>query len=369
MPDHARAPRRGRRALLVAGAAVFAVGVGAGLVVAGRDDPAAAPVTITTSSSPPPVAAGSATSPPKSAGGAAAAGPLAGQRLYVDPTGAAAEQVRAWENTGRTADAAVIRRIADRPVATWFADDSPGFATRARTLVTDAARAGRVPTLTLYNIPHRDCSGQSAGGAANGYAYRKWILSLTTALRGHRAVVVLEPDAVAQAVQGCLGAAATRERYALLAHAVDALRAIPGVVVYLDAGNPTWITDPAELTAPLRRAGITRTHGFALNVANFETTADNVAYGTALSRLLGGAHFVVDTSRNGNGPARRGQGDRHWCNPPGRKLGDPPTTRTGNPLVDAYLWIKRPGESDGACGGGAPAAGRWWPKYALGLAR
>ena len=28
----------------------------------------------------------------------------------------------------------------------------------------------------------------------------------------------------------------------------------------------------------------------------------------------------------------------------GPRLG--PTTRTGNPLVDAYLWIKRPGESD-----------------------
>ena len=69
-----------------------------------------------------------------------------------------------------------------------------------------------------------------------------------------------------------------------------------------------------------------------------------------------------------------------WCNPPDRGLGVRPTTRTGNPLVDAYLWIKIPGESDGQCdrgtgggkdperGGGAdPAAGAWFEKQAAEL--
>ncbi|MFG2519105.1 glycoside hydrolase family 6 protein [Streptomyces sp. NPDC048527] len=45
----------------------------------------------------------------------------------------------------------------------------------------------------------------------------------------------------------------------------------------------------------------------------------------------------------------------------------PPTTLTGDDTLDAYLWIKRPGESDGTCRGG-PSAGQWWPQYALGLA-
>ncbi|RKN54957.1 endoglucanase, partial [Streptomyces klenkii] len=84
------------------------------------------------------------------------------------------------------------------------------------------------------------------------------------------------------------------------------------------------------------------------------------------SELLGGAHFVIDTSRNGNGPYEGT--DEPWCNPPGRALGDAPTAGTGDPLVDAYLWIKRPGESDGECRGGPPA-GQWWPEYALALAR
>ncbi|MEV4638141.1 glycoside hydrolase family 6 protein [Actinoplanes sp. NPDC049548] len=298
---------------------------------------------------------------------ASAPPPLPG--LYVDPNGAAAEQVREWEAAGRHAEATVLRRIADRPVATWFADDSPGYADRVRQLVTAASAAGKLPVLTLYNIPGRDCSGQSAGGAADAETYRRWVRDIAASLHGHRALIVLEPDAIPQAVRGCLDAEDTRERYGLLAEAVGALRATPGVLVYLDAGNPGWITEPAEMLSALRQSGIGRASGFALNVANFETTADNIAYGTRLSGLLGGAHFVVDTSRNGNGPAQKGAGDRHWCNPTGRALGDPPTTRTGEPLVDAYLWVKRPGESDGACGSGAPAAGQWWPEYALGLAR
>jgi endoglucanase len=93
-------------------------------------------------------------------------------------------------------------------------------------------------------------------------------------------------------------------------------------------------------------------------------SAGERAYGGQLSRLIGGKHFIVDTSRNGLGPAPDGS----WCNPSGRALGERPTTATGDPLADAYFWIKRPGESDGTCNGG-PAAGQWWGDYALGLAK
>jgi endoglucanase len=75
-------------------------------------------------------------------------------------------------------------------------------------------------------------------------------------------------------------------------------------------------------------------------------------------------HFVVDTSRNGLGPAP----DGGWCNPAGRALGLRPGDYTGVSRQDANLWIKHPGESDGSCNGG-PAAGQWWGDYALGLAQ
>jgi endoglucanase len=113
----------------------------------------------------------------------------------------------------------------------------------------------------------------------------------------------------------------------------------------------------------LRRAAVAKADGFALNVSNFRTTAEIAEYGTALSDRLNGAHFVVDTSRNGRGPAKT------WCNPKGRGLGARPTTDTGHPRIDAFLWIKTPGESDGQCERRHPPAGHWWPKYALNLAR
>jgi endoglucanase len=290
-----------------------------------------------------------------------------GSGLYVDPSGAAAVAVRALDQAGRRREATIIRRIADQPTAVWFTDDNPGYVERARRLAAAASAVRRMPILTLYFIPHRDCAGHSAGGATDAAAYRRWVTALAGALRGHRAIVVLEPDAVPQLVRGCLTPQRTAERYGLLRHAVAALRTAPEVRIYLDAGNPTWV--PAARIAPaLRSAGVGAASGFALNVANFETTADNVAYGNGLARLLRGKHFVVDTSRNGNGPAQRGAGDRHWCNPPGRRLGVPPTLRTGHALVDAYLWVKRPGESDGACVPGHPPAGHWFPAYALSLA-
>ena len=121
------------------------------------------------------------------------------------------------------------------------------------------------------------------------------------------------------------------------------------------------------LDEPLRRAGIATADGFALNVSNFETTEASTDFGKRLSARVGGKPFVIDTSRNGGGPLTGGRAEA-WCNPPGRALGTPPTTDTRDDRLDAYLWIKRPGESDGTCRGG-PEAGTWWPEYALGLAR
>jgi endoglucanase len=99
-------------------------------------------------------------------------------------------------------------------------------------------------------------------------------------------------------------------------------------------------------------------------VSGYDTTADNIRYAQALAARLPGLHAVVDTSRNGLGPTP----DAQWCNAPGRALGQPPHP-VADPLIDALLWIKHPGESDGDCGRHEPAAGTFWPGYALGLVR
>jgi endoglucanase len=273
--------------------------------------------------------------------------------------------VAAWKKKGRTKDAQLLERIASEPVAEWIGTDDPSG--QARGFTEAAAAAGRRALLVVYDIPHRDCGQYSKGGAADGDTYRAWINEVAAGIGDRRATVILEPDALTHIVDGCTPAAYHEERYALLTYAIDTLKTLPRTKVYLDAGNAGWVRDPRRLVGPLKRAGIERADGFVLNTSNFYTTQANTAYGNELSADLGGKHFVIDTSRNGKGPLSGGH-DEAWCNPPGRALGVPPTTRTGDPLIDAYLWIKRPGDSDGPCKGG-PAAGTWWPEYALGLAR
>ena len=281
-----------------------------------------------------------------------AAGPLAGATFYGPNTGAA----QAAQAGGRSAaDAALLRELAQVPTTLWLGGWSGDVAQTVRSTVRAAQAAGSVPVFVAYNIPGRDCGQYSAGGAGSVEAYDRWIAQVAAGIGTARAVVVVEPDALAQL---CGDVA---QRYGMLNRAVRALEANPGTLTYLDAGNSTWVP-AAEMANRLRSAGVARADGFALNVSNFETTASNVAYGKAVSAALGGARFVVDTSRNGRGP-----GD-HWCNPGGRAIGERPTGTTGQPGVDAYLWIKRPGESDGTCNGG-PAAGTFWADYAIGLMR
>lgn len=213
-----------------------------------------------------------------------------------------------------------------------------------------ALQEGRTAVFTAYNIPHRDCGQHSAGGATSAGAYRAWIGKFAAALGKAKAVVVLEPDAVAHVVDGCTPGEYHGEREKLLGEAIDRLKRQPNTKVYLDAYNPAWIKEPpkvAQLVQRLYRAGVARADGFALNVSNFQTDEVTKKYGLKLSKDLGGKHFVIDTSRNGKGPLPGA-----WCNPPGRALGTPPTFDTGEPALDAYLWVKRPGESDGTCGAG-----------------
>ncbi|WP_405390612.1 glycoside hydrolase family 6 protein [Streptomyces sp. NBC_01102] len=291
--------------------------------------------------------------------------PGRGDPYWVNPDGNAARQVAAYTRDGEKADADLIRKIAEQPVGEWIGPDDPQGAAQG---FTEAAEAvGRDALLVLYNIPHRDCGQFSKGGAADGDAYRTWLENVAQGIGDRRATVILEPDALLHLVDGCTPQEFHEERYDLLKDAVQRLKRLPNATVYMDAGNAGWQT-PDALFEPLRRAGIGEADGFAVNVSNFETTAASTDFGWRLSAKTGGKPFVIDTSRNGNGPYAGGDPAENWCNPPGRALGEEPTTDTGDELVDAYLWIKRPGESDGECKGG-PKAGDWYPEYALDLAR
>jgi endoglucanase len=247
---------------------------------------------------------------------------------------------------------------------------------------------------------------------------------------------------------------ATANRIANIKYAARSVsRANPAALVYLDAGNSAWHT-VGDISARLIDAGVTSVQGFSLNTSNFQHSENLSHYGTWISSCIayatkvragdftncghqywnGGpangwtgvsldpqqkwnatttnaaantaglssryaaalastrptAHFIIDTSRNGQGPwaapAGRYRDPQTWCNPPGAGLGNRPLARptpTAFALLDAYLWIKPPGESDGPCNRGAagtttdpewdgttdPPAGAWFPNQALQLAR
>lgn len=291
-------------------------------------------------------------------------GQLRGQTFFVSDQTTVAQQAAALRGKGRTAEADVLARIAVQPSSQWLGDDNArGIAQQVSWTATGV---GRTPVFVVYNIPHRDCGLYSAGGATDAAAYRTWVSGVASALGDRKAWVILEPDAVPHTLDGCNGRAdLAAERYGLLAFAVQEFKRNPQTRVYLDAGNPGWTADRRALADALRRSGIAAADGFSVNVSNFFSTDQSASYGAELSGLLGGKPFVIDTSRNGNGPLS----PEAWCNPPGRRLGSPPTDRTGRPGVDAYLWIKNPGESDGDCGRGEPRPGEFWLPYALGLAQ
>jgi len=287
---------------------------------------------------------------------ASEANPLAGQAFYVNPESKAMRAAR-----GVTPPSPELDAIANTPTAYWM-DQASTPAVDAK-YIAAAQAAGTMPILALYGIPHRDCGSFAAGGFGSAGAYRGWIDGVAAAVGTGPATVILEPDALAMA--DCLSADQRQERFDLIRYAVDTLTRNPATAVYVDAGHSRWVAAD-EMANRLNQVGVDKARGFSVNTANFFTTEESTGYGEAISGMTAGSNYVIDTSRNGAGPA---DGEYYWCNPSGRALGAAPTTATAGPHADAYLWVKRPGESDGSCGQGEPSAGTFVSEYAIDLAR
>jgi endoglucanase len=357
------------------------------------------------------------------------------------PDSGAVSQLEQLLHTHRYRDAFVLFNMLVQPQAVWLTGGTPTeVAGQVEKTVHAAAQEHARAVFALYNIPGRDCGGYSAGGAQTTPDYEAWIDAIAGALGEHRAIFILEPDALANLPVDCgydPTGQLTADRYTQLAYAIGALEAVPGVSVYLDAGHSHW-QSVGTIASRLAQAGLDRTQGFFLNVSNYQPTAALIQYGTWIGECISFAndasqggwrlghydfcasqyfpasaddystwhltdewyaqnlsapptnppHFVIDTSRNGQAHATNATADPtyateppgrmtvyaeapydqsadtvtklvsgDWCNPPGSGVGARPTSRTGNPLVDALLWIKTVGESDGPCAaaGGARA--------------
>jgi endoglucanase len=294
--------------------------------------------------------------------------PLAGVRLYVDPGSPSWEQWQAYERSGQTAKANLIWKIAREPRAMWLGRFTrPNFHVKVRRLIDAAVADGSVPLFTVLRAQSTGCGPHyDGGGPAEDARTRAWYDDLARAIGSDRVVIAFEPDSLGTI--DCHAASRRDDRIRLLRYGVDALAALPNATIYIEAGASDW--EPAERTAnQLRAVGIAKVRGFMLNATHYDWTSENIQHGLEISRLTGGKHFVINTAENGRGPIHYRLSNGHrgnvWCNPPLRGLGPPPTTNTANPMVDAYLWINRPGYAQSCMH--RPIA--WYPPRALEYAR
>jgi endoglucanase len=298
--------------------------------------------------------------------------PLRGQRWYVDPREPAWRSYVGYTRRGERARAALMWRVAREPRFRWFGRwTGPDLRSNVGTYLrcVSAVQPGAVPLIVVMRHQGRDCSSNyTAGGAAEDAATRAWYDEFAAAVGDARVVLGFEPDSLG--TLECLAPERRTARLDTLAYGVDVLSRLPNATIYLEGGASDW--EPAARTAKqLRYIGIAKVRGFMLNVTHHDWTSANIRHGLAISRRVGGKHFIINTSVNGRGPIHihGGRTRNVWCNPPRRGLGPRPTTATAHPLVDAFMWIGRPGYSAGACNGGPLPVGSWWPERALMYAR
>ena len=341
--------------------------------------------------------------------------------------------------------------IASQPTAVWLdsiaSTDTLGSHLDAAVRQQLASSDPAVPvvvSLVLYDLPDRDC----AAGASNGElrldeggleAYREeFIAPIIDTLQSDplysalRIAVVLEPDALPNAVTNMSNPAcriATPGYKQGIAHAVRELSTVSNVWTYLDIAHSGWLGwEHTERAAALYRdvledaGGTHLVRGFATNVSNYAPTLelrdpyDNVQanmddienfyqwnrmideqrYVDSLRGFFPDHGFLVDTGRNGwpvqspdeRRDTRAARGN--WCNISSTGIGERPRPEP-RPGVDAWVWVKPPGESDGAgrydawCAPGsvahydgdvlptdaladAPPAGEWFHDHLLRMA-
>lgn len=266
--------------------------------------------------------------------------------LFVDPQSEAMQAYTRLQSTD-PAHAALIYQIASQPQAVWLYGDGNGM-TVAEQAAHNAASAGTYPVFVpfvLLSIPAPD--------------YPAWIRDFAQVIAAVHSAVVVEPNVLPQYLT---------QYAAAISDSVDALKASRQTRVYLDAGHAAW-RPAAQMADTLNVAGIAKADGFAINVGNCRSSGECIQYAEAISGMVGGKPYIIDTGRNGRGPP---DDATMICNPPGRGLGFNPAwdvDRSGYPRLDAYLWIKRPGESDGNGDGcfGGPPHGQWFDDYAVAL--
>jgi len=208
-------------------------------------------------------------------------------------------------------------------------------------------------------------------------------------------VVIIEPDSLPNLATNlddprCSNPATMNAYRTGVTYAVNSIASkAPEVSIYVDAAHGGWLgwkDNTNKFVQEIKSLDImSKIRGFATNVANYQPIGimcpsvdwclnnahpsdpccsdpcklltqwnpgnNEMNYVQSLSTAMNAAgmspapYFIVDSGRNGVPGPRQDCGN--WCNIRGAGVGVLPTTETASPLVDAYHWLKTPGESDG----------------------
>jgi len=270
----------------------------------------------------------------------------------------------------------LLEKIADEPegqrISATAMGGGPGaIANFTRKLFCHnfTADPGTVPIVVTYFL-HPVLGGCSSAAQIRAAmpAFKRRVNEMIGAIGRRPVVLLLETDGIGSSA--CMQQSGGLPAWeAALRYEARAAATLPHAVVYLEAGYSD-ANGPGYTARALNAAGVKFIRGFYTNDTHENWTSTEVAWAEKISRMTHGAHYIVNTSQNGNGPKRNPhpatQGSNDLCNPPGRALGPRDTTDTGFPHADAFLWTHVPGNSSG-CGGG-PSSGSFWADYAIQLA-
>ncbi len=370
----------------------------------------------TSSSQPKAITAPTAAPPP-------AVNPFMGARFYVDPEFA---RMVARATAPTPEDTARLKKVAAFPTAVWL--ESVETAKLAGPTLDDALKqeaAGGgpiVPVFVVYNLPNRDCAAEGSRGelfvdkGGEARYQTEFIDVIAAAFAAHpsqKIAVVLEPDSLAEPGDQPRGADLRRRRADLPPRhrlrdqqAVDAQRLhLPGRRARRVAG---LAQEPAQGGGACSRrcwrsaGGADRIRGFAVNVSNYDPPREPKAQEERPRRSRARTRSATRTISPPAWP-RSGSPARASSSTPaatasarsGRRRATGATSRgrawasarpiAPAPNIDAYFWVKTPGESDGTTDRkaarfdencvsddampGAPEAGELFAPYLIELAK
>ncbi|KAI9916074.1 hypothetical protein PsorP6_006907 [Peronosclerospora sorghi] len=243
-----------------------------------------------------------------------------------------------------------LETVEKSSIAAWYTDRlSAAERSELLSSITEQCSKDTRMVITVYGIPNKDCNaGLSSSGSVHSTSdYESFLSELTKAVGDRKVLYIVEPDAVGLLAKGGCGKSAGYLDN--LKVAVQALSANANAQLYVDVGywllaDPSAAEEVGTIMKALSASG--KLKGVTINTSNYRSTDECTTYCSNFQKAVGSQSMtcIIDTSRNYNGNPTT-----DWCNIKSAGIGKPPTSNTGIPNVDYFLWIKVPGESDGIC--------------------